>query len=80
MHIYSKILLSHKKEWMWISWTEVGEPRACYTDWSKSEMQNKYCILTHTHTHIESRRMVLMNLSVCSNRGTGVENGLVNTV
>ena len=32
-------LISHKKEQMWISWTEVDELRACYTEWSKSERE-----------------------------------------
>ena len=25
------------KEQIWVSWTEVDEPRACYMEWSKSE-------------------------------------------
>ena len=35
-HIYSGILLSHKKEQNWVSSSEVDEPRAYYTEWSKS--------------------------------------------
>ena len=49
----------HKEEHIWICWTEVNEPRACYTEWSKSE-KNEYHILTHV---LESRKVVLMNLS-----------------
>ena len=45
-HIYNGILLSHKKEQVWLSSSEVDEPRAYYTEWSKSE-KNKYSILTH---------------------------------
>ena len=30
------ILLSHEKEHIWISSNEVNEPRAYYTEWSKS--------------------------------------------
>ena len=41
VHIYSGILLSHKKESIWVSWTEVNETRVCYTEWSKLE-KKKY--------------------------------------
>ena len=44
LHIHNRMLLSHKKEWIWVSSSEVDEPRACYTEWSKKE-KNKYCIL-----------------------------------
>ena len=47
-HIYSGILLGHKKEHIWVSSNEVDETRACYTEWSKSE-RDKYCILTHIY-------------------------------
>ena len=46
VHIHSEILLSHKKESIWVSCNEVDEPRAYYTEWSKKE-KDKYCILTH---------------------------------
>ena len=39
VNLYNGILLSHKKEQMWVSWTEVDEPRACYTEWSKPERE-----------------------------------------
>ena len=37
VHIYTGILLSHKKEHMWVSSKEADKPRAYYTEWSKSE-------------------------------------------
>ena len=37
VHIFNGILLSSTKEWIWVSWIEADEPRACYTEWSKSE-------------------------------------------
>ena len=43
VHIYNGILLSHKREHIWVSPKEVDEPRAYYTEWSKSERQ-KHCI------------------------------------
>ena len=33
------LLLSHKKEHIWVSSNEVDEPRAYYTEWSKSERE-----------------------------------------
>ena len=32
VHIYNEILLSHKKEHIWVSANEGDEPRACYTE------------------------------------------------
>ena len=43
-HIHNEILLSHKKEHIWVSSNEVNEPRAYYTEWSKSERE-KYISL-----------------------------------
>ena len=34
---HSGILLNHGKEWIWVSSSEVDEPRACYAEWNKSE-------------------------------------------
>ena len=45
-YLYDGILLRNKKEWIWVSCSEVDEPRACYTEWSKLE-KNKYSILMH---------------------------------
>ena len=58
VHTYNGVLLSHKKEQIWVSCSEVDEPRACYTDWSKSEKEKQ----VHQHMYMESRTMVLMNL------------------
>ena len=44
-HIHNGILLSHKKERIWVSSSEVDEPRACYTLWSKLERENTFHIL-----------------------------------
>ena len=40
-NIYNGILLSHKKEQMWVSWTEVDEPRACFAEWNESEREKQ---------------------------------------
>ena len=60
VHINNGILLSHKKECIWIHSNEADEPRAYQTEWNKSEMKNKYHVLTHTS--VESRTMELMSL------------------
>ena len=39
MCIYNGVLLSHKKEWIWVSSSEVDEPRAYDTEWIKSESE-----------------------------------------
>ena len=39
VHIHNVILLSHKKEHLWVSSDEVDEPRSYYTEWSKSERE-----------------------------------------
>ena len=41
VHICNGKLLSHKKEHMWVSSNEVDEPRAYYTEWSKSERERQ---------------------------------------
>ena len=40
VYIHNGILLSHKKEHIWVSPKEVDEPRAHYTEWIKSEREN----------------------------------------
>ena len=41
VHIHNGILLSLKKEWTWVGWTEMEESRVCYTEWSKSEREKQ---------------------------------------
>ena len=36
LDIHNGILLNHIKKQISVSWTEVDEPRACYTEWNKS--------------------------------------------
>ena len=49
--MHNGILLGHKKEFIWVSSSEVDEPRACYAKWSKQKEKNKCCILGLTHTY-----------------------------
>ena len=39
VHIHNGILLSHKKECIWVSSNEVDEPRSYYIEQSKSERE-----------------------------------------
>ena len=39
--IHNRILLSSKKECIWVHSNEVDEPRAYYTKWSKSERERQ---------------------------------------
>ena len=44
VQIHNGILLSYKKEDIWVSSDEVDEPRAYYTEWSKSEREKQIYI------------------------------------
>ena len=48
VHIHSGILLSYKKEHIWVSSNEVDETRAYYTEWSELE-KHQYSILVHIY-------------------------------
>ena len=39
VHIHNRILHSHKKEHTWVSYNKVGEPTACYIEFSKSDRE-----------------------------------------
>ena len=45
---YNEILLSHKRNGAGVSWSEVDEPRVCYTEWSQKQ-ENKHDTLTHIY-------------------------------
>ena len=49
IHIYNGILWSHEGKWMWVSWTEADEPRAGYTEWSKSEREKQ---ISYINAHL----------------------------
>ena len=62
---------------MQVSSNEVDEPRACYTEWSKSEREKR---LLYIITYMESRKMVLINYLQGRNRDTDRESGLADIV
>ena len=50
IHLYNGILLSQKKESIWVCSNQVDEPRAYYTEFEKSQKgKYKYCIVTHIY-------------------------------
>ena len=75
VHTHNGILLGPKKEWIWVSSSEVDEPRARYTEWSKSEREKQ---ISYIYAYIWNlEKMVLMNLF---SGQAHIENGLVDTV
>ena len=75
VHIYNGILLSHKKECTWVSPNEVDEPRAYYTEWSKSERKKQ---ITYTNTYIWNlERWYWWTYLQSSNGVTNIENRLM---
>ena len=49
-HIYNGILLSHKKKWNWVICSDLDGPRACHTEWSKSEREKQ---ILYANTYIQ---------------------------
>ena len=41
VHMYSGILLSHKKKWNYAIFWDVGGPRDCHIEWNKSEREKQ---------------------------------------
>ena len=52
-YAYNGILVNHKKEWVWVHSSEVGEPRACYTEWSKLERERQKSFINSYIWHLE---------------------------
>ena len=44
---HSEILLSYRKECIWVSSNEVDEPGAYDTEGEGQKEKDKYCVLTH---------------------------------
>ena len=49
VHIHNGVLLSHYKEYIWISSVEMDETGADYTEWSKQERKTS---IQYTNTYI----------------------------
>ena len=51
VHTHDGILLSHKKEHIWVSSVEVDEPRTYYTEWSELETERE---ILYSNTYIQN--------------------------
>ena len=74
---YTMITQPGMKEWIWISWTDVDEHRACYTEWSKSERERQISYINAYIWNLE--KWFWWTYLQGKNRDTDVENGLVDT-
>ena len=73
VHIHNGISLSYKKEHIWVSANEVDEPRAFYTELSKSEIETPY-----TNVYIWNlKRCYRWTFIQSSNGDADIENRLV---
>ena len=71
VHLYSGILLHHKKEHIWGNSNEVYEPRVYYTEWGKSEREKQ---ISYTNTYIWNlERWYWWHYLQGSNRDTDIE-------
>ena len=68
-------ITSHIKKCICVHSNEVNEPRAYYTEWSKSEKQ-----VYNINAYMKSRKVVQMNLLAGQHRDTDINNRLVDTV
>ena len=76
VHIHNGILLSHKKEHIWVSSDEVDEPRTYYTEWSESEWERW---ISYSDTYIQNLENWIFYLQG-SNRETDIENRFMDMV
>ena len=74
VHTYKRILLSHKKEHIWVSSEEVDEPRACYTEWNKSEREKQVLYINTYIWNLE--RWYWGTYSQSNNEDADIENRL----
>ena len=49
VYMYNEILLSHKKEHIWVSSNEEDEPRTYYIERLSQKEKDKYHILMHMY-------------------------------
>ena len=75
VHIYNRILFCHKKECILVSSNEVDEPRAYYTEWSKSEREEQ---ISYINAYIENLEGWYWRISLQSSNGdAAIENRLM---
>ena len=78
VHRHNGVLLSYKKECIWVSFNEVDEPRAYYTEWSKSERERQ---ILYTNACIWNPERLYWRSHVQGSRGdTDIKNTLSDSV
>ena len=78
VHKYNGMLLSHKKEQIWISGSDVDELRASYIEWSQSEGEKQ---ISYINAYIQNlEKWYWWNYLQGRNGVADVVNGLVDTV
>ena len=78
VHIHNGILLSHKKERIWVSAGEADEHRAYYTEWNKSEREKQILYIKAYTWNLE--RWYWWTYLQGSNGDADIQNRLMNTV
>ena len=73
IHTHDGILLSHKKEGIWVSSDEVDEPRAYHTEWSASEIERW---ILYSNTYIPNLKKWWRTYFQGSNGETDIESRL----
>ena len=76
--IYNGILWTHRKECIWVCFKEVGETRAYYTEWSKSESQKQLLCINAYIWNLEKWYWRAHMLG--RNRDVDIHNRLMDTV
>ena len=75
VYIHNGILLSHKKDHIWVSSNEVGEPRAYLTEWGESERERQ---ISHSNSYIQNPGKWYWRIYLQDNNGeTDIENRLM---
>ena len=78
VHTHNGMLLSYKKECIWVSSNEVDEPGAYYTEWSKSEIERQILYINAYIWNLE--RWYQQSYIQGSKGDTDIKNRLLDTV
>ena len=72
--MHKGILLSLKKECIWVSFDEMDEPRTYYTEWSESEKER---LISHSNAYIRNLERWYWRIYLQDSNGeTDIENRL----
>ena len=77
-HTQNGVLLSHKKDLIWVSSSEVDEPKAYCTEWSKSEREKQKAYINAYIWNLE--KLYWWTYLQGRNRDAVIEKRLIDTV